>query len=347
MNDSCVLRMKNITKEFPGMKALDKVCFDLIDGEVHALVGENGAGKSTLMKILSGVYQPTSGEIEIRGNKYSGLTPKESFNLGISIIYQELSLINELSISENLFLGRLPYKKRLGIKFVDYKDMHDTVKKYLNQVGLDVGGDEYVENLKISQKQLVEIAKALSLESRILIMDEPTSSISANEIERLISLIKELKNHGVSVVFISHKLKEVKRVADRITILKDGGVMGTKIAGEITIDEIVNLMVGRELKFKYSHVHRYHKEHRKDESPVIEVRNLKLNDRINNISFKIYRKEIVGFFGLVGAGRTEIMRAIFGADRYESGEIYLGVKKVTINNPYSALKKGMGLIPET
>ncbi len=328
------------------MIALDKVSFDLYQGEVHALVGENGAGKSTLMKILSGAYAPSSGEIELGGAIYTGFMPKQSADLGISIIYQELSLISELTIAENLFVGRLPYRKIAGIKFVDDKKLNATVKKYLHRVGLDLSEKEFVEDLKISQKQLVEIAKALSLEAKILIMDEPASSLSASEIEHLWRLVRELKTHGVSVILISHKIKEVMKIADRITVLKDGRIMGTKKAEEMTIDEVVNLMVGKELKFKYSNVRKYHQHHRKNETPVLEVKKFTAKERARDINFKAYEKEIVGFFGLVGAGRTDVMRAIFGADKPEAGEFYLHGKKVAISNTYSALKHGIGLIPE-
>ena len=341
-----VLRVSNITKEFPGMIALDTVSFDLCEGEVHALVGENGAGKSTLMKILSGAYTPTAGEIEVREQTYTAFSPKQSSELGISIIYQELSLINELTIAENLFLGRLPYTTFAGIKFVDYKTLDETVKKYLNLVGLDLGGNVFVEDLKISQKQLVEIAKALSLEAKILIMDEPASSLSAGEIEHLWRLVRELKNHGVSVILISHKIKEVMKIADRITVLKDGKIMGTERAEHMTIDTVVNLMVGKELKFKYSDVRKYHQSHREDETPILEVKHFTTKERAENVNFKVYAKEIVGFFGLVGSGRTDIMRAIFGADAPEGGTLYLRGEKVEFPNTYNALKHGIGLIPE-
>ena len=341
-----VLSVSNITKEFPGMIALDNVSFDLYEGEVHALVGENGAGKSTLMKILSGAYAPTSGEIQLGSKTYTGFSPKQSAELGISIIYQELSLINELSIAENLFLGRLPYKKIAGIKFLDQKILDGTVKKYVDLVGLEPSGNEFVENLKISQKQLVEIAKALSLEAKILIMDEPASSLSASEIEHLWKLVRQLKNHAVSVILISHKIKEVMKIADRITVLKDGKTMGTKKAEDITIDEVVNLMVGKELKFKYSDERKYHQHHRENEVPILEVKNFTAKERAKNISFTIYEKEIVGFFGLVGAGRTDIMRAIFGADSSEGGALYLRGEKMEFPSTYAALKHGIGLIPE-
>ena len=346
MQTPCILRVAGITKTFPGMTALHNVSFDLQAGEVHALVGENGAGKSTLMKILSGAYAPTSGEIELHGKAYAGFTPKEAAALGISIIYQELSLINALTIAENLFLGRLPSKKIAGLKFVDDKKLAAAVQTYLRRVGLDLSGQELVEELKISQKQLVEIAKALSLEAKILIMDEPTTSLSASEIELLWRLVKDLTKHGVSVILISHNIKEVLKIADRLTVLKDGEIMGTKDAKDLTIDEVVNLMVGKELKFKYADVRRYHKTHRAQETPVLEVRKLTAKERAKEIDFQVYAGEIVGFFGVVGAGRTDVMRAIFGADGYQHGELYLRGQKVAFANPYAALKQGIGLVPE-
>ena len=341
-----VLRVSKVTKEFPGMRALDNVSFDLYEGEVHALVGENGAGKSTLMKILSGAYLPTSGEIELQGETYAGFTPKQSAALGLSIIYQELSSINELTIAENLFLGRLPSKTFAGIQFIDQNRLSTTVKKYLQLVGLDLQGDEFVEDLKISQKQLVEIAKALSLEAKILIMDEPASSLSASEIEHLWSLVRELKQQGVSVILISHKIKEVLKIADRITVLKDGKIMGTEQAADMTIDDVVNLMVGKELQFKYADVRKYHQMRHADEAPVLEIKQFTPKERARDIDFSIYQREIVGFFGLVGAGRTEVMRAIFGADVKKEGTLFLQGKQVDIPNTYAALKHGLGLIPE-
>jgi len=346
MNNNTILKMKNITKKFSGTIAVKNVNFDLKSSEVHALVGENGAGKSTLMKILSGVYQPTKGTITLDGIEYKSFTPKQSFQHGISIIYQELSVINELTIAENMFLGRLPYKKFFGIKILDKKALDQEVKKFLKLVGLQIDPDEYVENLSISNKQLIEIAKALSLKVKILIMDEPTSSLSSSEIDRLINLIKKLKIEGVSIVFISHKLNEVKCVADRITVLKDGITMATKSTDELDIEDIIKLMVGRELKYKYEEKGQYCPKYKKDEKPVLSVKKLKLDKRIYDINFNAYRGEIIGFFGLIGAGRTEIMRAIFGADPIIDGEIFFNGESMRTWTPYSALKKGIGLVPE-
>ena len=346
MNNNTILKMNNITKKFPGTIAVENVNFDLKSSEIHALVGENGAGKSTLMKILSGVYQPTKGTITLDGIEYKSFTPKQSFQHGISIIYQELSVINKLTIAENMFLGRLPYKKFFGIKILDKKALDQKVKKFLKLVGLQIDLNEYVENLSICNKQLIEIAKALSLELKILIMDEPTSSLSSSEIDRLVNLIKKLKIEGVSIVFISHKLNEVKRVADRITVLKDGRIMATESATELEIEDIIKLMVGRELKFKYEEKGQYSHMYKKDEKPILSVKKLKLNKRICDINFNIYKGEIVGLFGLIGAGRTEIMRAIFGADPIIDGEIIFNGESMRTRTPYSALKKGIGLIPE-
>ncbi|WP_315120378.1 D-allose ABC transporter ATP-binding protein AlsA [uncultured Clostridium sp.] len=339
-----LVEMQNITKKFSGVTALNNMSFQLLPGEVHVLLGENGAGKSTLMKILSGIYEPTDGKIIVRDKEYSKLTPKDSKEIGISIIYQELSTIDELSIEENIFVGKLPEKKTLGLKVVDYKYMREKAKELLKRVGLNKEPSTLVEELSISEKQQVEIAKSLALDAKIIIMDEPTSSLTIEETKNLFKIIEQLKKENVGIVYISHKLKEIVEVGDRVTILKDGSYVGTRDAKNVTEEELVNMMVGRELRGKYLSEN---KNGRDSDEVIFEVKNLTRKDnKVQDVSFKLHKGEILGFAGLVGAGRSELMNAIFRADKISSGEIYLFGKKLEINEPYDAIKAGMGLITE-
>lgn len=341
---SYLVEMKNITKRFPGVTALEDINFQLIPGEVHVLLGENGAGKSTLMKILSGVYEPSEGMIVLNGREYSRLTPKESADNKVSIIYQELSVIDELSIGENIFVGKLPTKKFLNIELVDYSYIEKQTKELLKKVGLDREPSVLVKRLAISEKQQVEIAKALAADAKIIIMDEPTSSLTIEETNNLFRIIRQLKSEGVGIVYISHKLKEIKEIGDRVTILKDGKYVGTKNIKDVEIEELVTMMVGRELKEKYlgnSH------EQRGTDEVIFKVENLtRIDNKVRNISFELHKGEILGFAGLIGSGRTELMNAIFRVDRIKSGDIYLFGEKLNIKNPYEAIKKGMALVTE-
>ena len=340
----CLVEMKNICKTFPGVVALDDVNFRLFPGEVHVILGENGAGKSTLMKILSGAYEPTSGKICLNGKEYSKLSPKESANNGISIIYQELCLVEQLSIGENIFVGRLPSKKLLGIKLVDYKEIKKRTNELLKKVGLKRDSSIDVSRISISEKQMVEIAKALSVKAKIIIMDEPTSSLTVEETQNLFGIMRQLKKSGIGVIYISHKLQEIKQIGDRVTVLKDGKYIGTKIVNEIDIDELISMMVGRELKTKYQST--AHTRHGTDKV-LFSVEKLTRRDKkVKDISFKLYQGEILGFAGMVGSGRTELMNAIFRAEEVESGEMYLNGEKIKIKNPYQAIKKNIGLITE-
>ena len=341
-----LIEVQNITKEFPGVTALDDISFDLNEGEVHVLVGENGAGKSTLMKILSGVYTPTSGNIVIDGKTYSHLNPTLSQELGISIIYQELSVINELSIAENLFIGRLPTKQVVGVPVVDWKFINGKAAEMLEMVGLKKNPSTAVEELSISEKQLVEIAKALVMETRVLIMDEPTSSLTPEEIQRLFKIIRNLRSKGVGIIYISHKLDEINQIGDRVTVLKDGGLVGSKELSEVqSKEEIVVMMVGRELKDKYFSTRQSNEDH--EDEIIFEARNISTPDKkVKDVSFKLHKHEILGFAGLMGAGRTELMNAIFGAEKKESGSIYLNGEEVKINDTYDAVKKGLALLTE-
>jgi len=340
-----IIEMKNIRKEFPGVVALDNVTFDLRPGEVHLLLGENGAGKSTLIKILSGALAPTKGQIVINGKKFSKLTPRESLDNKISVIFQELSVISTLSIAENLFVGKLPTNKFLGFSLLNSEYMNKKAKEIMKKVGLKRRSSELVGNLSISEKQLVEICKALLADSKILIMDEPTSSLNIEEANNLFKIIKKLKSSGMGIIYISHKIQETKIIGDRITIFKDGVNVLTKNMDEIkSKEEIVSVMVGRKLKNKYSNV----QHQSKGTSEVIfKALNITRKDKkVKNISFELYKKEILGFAGLVGAGRTELMSAIFGAEKIISGEIYLYGKKIAIKSPYHMIKNQIAMITE-
>lgn len=335
-----LVEMKGVTKEFPGVKALDNISFDIRAGEVHILLGENGAGKSTLMKILSGVYKPTSGEILIGDKVYKSLTPKESYEAKISIIYQELSVINELSIMENLFVGKLPQKYKFG--FVDKAKMYDLAVKALNEVGLKHDPMQLVENISISEKQQCEIAKALVSNANVIIMDEPTTSLTISETKHLFNIIRKLKEQGKGIVYISHKMDEIKQIGDRVTVLKDGQYVGTKEVKDVVVEDLIKMMVGREI------FGTYFSEKEIDRSKIIfEVKNIsRVDKKVKNVSFKINEGEILGFAGLVGSGRSELMEAIFGAAKKSNGEIFIEGKKVEINSPYEAIKNGMAMVTE-
>lgn len=339
-----LIKMVGITKEFPGVRALDNISFDILPGEVHVLIGENGAGKSTLMKILSGVYTPTSGKIICNGHEYSSLNTKTSYDEGIAIVYQELSVINELSILENLFVGKLPTKKICGIPVVDYKLMNEKAKTVLEQVGLRHDPGTLVGDLAIPDKQLCEIAKALVSGAKVIVLDEPTTSLTTSEVENLHNLIRKLKSEGCGIVYISHKMSELHMIGDRITVLKDGGYVGTYPIEEITIDELVTLMVGREISGTYLADEGYDPE----SQPVIfEAKGITRADgTCRDISFQLHKGEILGFAGLVGAGRTETMEAIFGAVPKSAGQVFLNGKELHIKSPYSAIKQGLGMLTE-
>ena len=337
-----LVEMKNITKKFGIVTALNEISFKINRGEVHVLLGENGAGKSTLMKILSGVYQPTSGKITINGKDYDQLTPKLSFDNKISIIYQELSVINELSIQENLFVGKLPVKKLFGIEVVDYEYMKDLTKKILSKKGLNKSPEILVEELTISEKQQVEIAKALVSDANVIIMDEPTTSLTENETEHLFRIIRQLKLEGKGIVYISHKLKEIKEIGDVVTVLKDGTDVGTREIKNVNINDLVNMMVGREIKSRYDS-----ENNEKSNEVIFEVEDItRVDGKIKNVSFNIKNGEILGFAGLVGSGRSELMEAIFGVKPIKSGKIRMYGKESVPKNEYDSIKRGMGFVTE-
>lgn len=331
-----MIELSGISKSFPGVKALDNVSFDLRPGEVHALIGENGAGKSTLMKVISGIYQRDQGEYKIKGRPVGNLTPKKAQEHGIAIIHQELNMCNHLSVAENMYLGR--EKSKLG--YIFQKELNQKSTHYLKRIGLDIDPYTMIGNLSVAKQQMVEIAKALSTNAEIFIMDEPTSSLTSNEINDLFRIIKDLRAEGKGIIYISHRLEELSEIADRVTVMRDGQYITTNHFANTSIEEIISLMVGREIKEKFPRVEMDRGE------KIMEVKNLCSGDLVHNISFDLYEGEIIGFAGLVGAGRTEMVRALFGADKKESGEIIIKEKHANINSPKSAIHAGIVCAPE-
>ena len=334
--DEVIVRMEHITKTFPGVKALDDVHFELRAGEVMALLGENGAGKSTLMKILSGVYTRDGGEMKIFGKSYGDLTPKGAQALGVAIIHQELNMCRHLSIAENMFLGR--EKTRLGT--LSQREMETEASNALEELGIDLDPRQVVGELPVSKQQMVEIAKALSTNAKILIMDEPTSSLTSREIDDLFRIIRDLKAKGCGVVYISHRLEELQYIVDRVTIMRDGQFVTSGRFQDMTMDEIIANMVGREIKEKFPRVQC------KKGKCVFEARGLNAGRMVRDVSFQLYEGEIVGFAGLMGAGRTETTRAIFGVDPKESGRLVLAGREVSIRSVEDAIRNGIVLAPE-
>lgn len=331
-----IVSMENICKSFPGVKALDHVNFELRSGEVMALLGENGAGKSTLMKVLSGVYTRDEGKMQIFGQEYGNLTPKQAQQVGVAIIHQELNMCRHLSVAENMFLGR-----ELGGRFaLNNTQMEKEAKAILDDLKIDIDPRQTVGDLPVSKQQMVEIAKALSINARILIMDEPTSALTAKEIEDLFRIIKKLKAEGRGIVYISHRLEELQHIVDRVTIMRDGQYITAMNFQDATMDEIIAHMVGREIKEKFPKVVC------QKGGKIFEVKNLNAGRMVRDVSFCVHAGEIVGIAGLMGAGRTETTRAIFGADPKESGEIYVDGKEVEINCPMDAIRNGVVLAPE-
>ena len=331
------IELRGISKSFPGVKALDNVHFAVRRGTVHCLCGENGAGKSTLMKVINGLYKQDTGEILIDGKPVEIRDPIQAREYGIAMIAQELNYVPEMSIEENIFLGRLPVK---GFGRVDWKTVRQETLRFLEQEGLPYKPDQKLKTLTVSDIQMLEIIKAISYNAQIVIMDEPTSAITNREVEILFEKIEELKSRGVSIIYISHKMEEVFRIADDITVLRDGTVVDTKPASELTLDKVIALMVGREMTNAYP----------KEEVPIgetiFEVDKLCAKGVFKDISFHVRRGEIVGFAGLMGAGRTETMRAIFGLDPYDSGSIRIKGQEVTIRKPSDAISHSLVMLSE-
>lgn len=337
MADHYVLKMSNITKRFPGVLALDHVSLRVREGEVHALLGENGAGKSTLMKILAGAYVKDEGEIEVFSNKTELGSPKAAEELFISIIYQELNLIPTLTVAENIFLGRYQMKNPIQ---VDWKAVYQEAEKLLQELDVDIKSTSYVKDLGIAQQQMVEVAKALSMNAKIIIMDEPTAPLTERETKNLFRIVKKLKDNQVSIIYISHRLEEVMEICDRATVMRDGCTIEELDISDVTMDEIIRLMVGRELKEKYPRIEK------KIGEEVFRVENLCAGTKVQNISFSVRAGEVLCVGGLVGAGRTETVRAVFGLDAKTDGHIFIEGKECIIKNPKDAIDAGIGYVTE-
>ena len=336
------LELKGICKSFPGVKALDNVQLSVRPGTVHALMGENGAGKSTLMKCLFGIYKMDAGEIYLDGEKIEVKDPDDAMSKGIAMVHQELQPVLARSVGENLFLGRFPTKNYGPLKVIDHKKMYEDTKMWLDEVGMDFDPKAQLGSLSIGQMQSVEIAKAVSHQAKVVIFDEPTSSLSDKEVDALFRIMNDLRNKGVAMIYISHKMDEIKRVADDITVMRDGGYVGTWPAAEMTTDQIIAKMVGRELTNVYP------PKDNEIGDVILEVKDLcSIHEKsFQHISFKLRKGEILGFGGLVGAQRTELMEGIFGIRGVASGEIYIHGKKVNIKHPIDAMNAGIGLITE-
>jgi ribose transport system ATP-binding protein len=334
------LQMEGISKAFPGVQALSDVDLELAPGEVLALVGENGAGKSTLMKILAGAYRKDTGRILVQGDEVEIHRPSDAQELGIAIIYQEFNLTPNQTVAANIFISREPRRSGLGRMFVDRSRMEREAQEHIDRVGAQVAPTTLVGGLPVAQQQMVEIAKALAVDARVIVMDEPTSALGEDEVDTLFAIIRLLKEQGISVIFITHRLEEVFRIADRVVVLRDGQRVGGMPIDEATPDEVIRLMVGRELKEMFL------KEESKIGPPLMEVRGLSRAGAVEDVSFSLRRGEILGFAGLVGAGRTEAARLLFGADPKDAGEILVDGKPVTISSPADAVAAGIGLVPE-
>jgi ribose transport system ATP-binding protein len=330
------MSVRGVSKEFPGVQALMGIDLDLRGGEVHAIVGENGAGKSTLMKILAGIYQPDAGSLLVDGRTVHISSPRHAMALGIGMIHQELNLAPNLSVAENIFLGRAPM--RFGL--VDWRRLDLQTRSLLDRLAIDLDGRAAVEDLSVARQQMVEIAKALSLNARVIIMDEPTSALTERETATLFRIIGRLKAEGVAVAYISHRLEEIFRVADRVTVLRDGRLVSSSRVADTTPAQLISLMVGRELTALFP------KESVEVGAPVLEVRRLSRAGVLHDVSFVLHQREILGLAGLVGAGRTELVRAIFGVDPIDGGEVLIDGKVVKIHGPREAIQLGLGFVTE-
>jgi inositol transport system ATP-binding protein len=337
MQGEVILELKGISKSFPGIKALSNIDFALRKGSVHAIVGENGAGKSTLMKILSGMYTPDEGEILLKDKKVRIDNQKQALEFGISMIYQELNSILDMNVMENIFLGR-EIKRKSGL--TDKAAMYKETVKTLESLDIKANPKAMMRSLSIATRQMIEIAKAISREAQIIVMDEPTSSISQKEVHELFNFIKSLQNKGISIIYISHRLEEIPVIADEITILRDGHKVHNCPVRDITKEQIIKYMVGREL------TNLFPKKDAQIGEPVLKASNLSCGKVFKNISFELKKGEILGFAGLVGAGRTEVMRALYGLSKFDSGIVWFDGNTISIKYPTDAIKLGIVMIPE-
>ena len=333
-----ILTMKGIDKSFPGVHALDQVDFEVKAGEVHALMGENGAGKSTLMKVLTGIYTKDSGTITYEGKEVEFHNTREAQDAGIVIVHQELNMLGHLTIAQNIFIGR-EFKK--GIR-IDDKKMNEEAKKLFDRLNIDINPSETMSNLTVGKQQMCEIAKAISHKAKVIIFDEPSAALTESEIEELFKIIRDLRKQNLGIVYISHRMDEIKVITDRVTVMRDGSYVGTLITEECTKSDIINMMVGRTI---------YEDPKQKslvapDAPVVLKVEHLNAGKMVQDVSFELKKGEILGFSGLMGAGRTETARAIFGADPKESGDIYINGEKVIIHSPEDAVNSGIGYLSE-
>lgn len=334
-----VLEFKHISKYFPGVKALDDICFKAYSGEVLAFLGENGAGKSTLLKVLNGDYQPDEGEYWLDGEKKHFKSPQEAIDAGISVIYQERQILMELSVAENIYLGRMPVNK-FGV--INMKEANRMARQIIEDFGLPIEPDTKVKDLSIAYQQMVEIMKAYSRERlKVICFDEPTASLSDSEIDSLFAIIEKLKGEGKIIIYVSHRMNEIQRMTDKVAIFKDGKYVDTVVTGEVPESQMIKMMVGRDLGDIYKNLDR----DKEIGEVLLDVKNVS-SDYVKPTSFQLRRGEVLGFSGLVGAGRTEVMRAIIGADQMRSGEVWLEGKKIVNRSPKDAMNNGIVLVPE-
>ncbi|MEH7304221.1 sugar ABC transporter ATP-binding protein [Neobacillus drentensis] len=336
---SSLLRMEGIYKGFPGVQALSNVRLELEAGEVLALIGENGAGKSTLMKILTGIYQKDEGKIVYQGREVDISNTKTAQDLGISIIHQELNLMPDLTVAQNIFIGREP--RKVFNLIINDNELNKKAQQLFDQLNLNLDPRAFVSELTVAKQQMVEIAKALSFQSKVLIMDEPTAALTDSEIETLFKIINQLRKNGVGIIYISHRMEELKRISDRITVMRDGSYVDTVTTKDVSIDKIISMMVGREIDQNSKPI-----VDKVSSTKVLEVKNMNRGSILKDVSFHLNKGEILGFAGLMGAGRTEVARTLFGADRIDSGEIYLHGEKVRIRSPHDAVRRGIGYLSE-
>ena len=333
-----ILTMKGIDKSFPGVHALDHVNLEIRKGEVHALMGENGAGKSTLMKVLTGIYSKDDGTITYEGKEVEFSNPREAQDAGIVIVHQELNMLGHLTVAQNIFIGR----EIMNGKLIDDKKMNEEAKKLFDQLGIDIDPKETMSRLTVGRQQMCEIAKAISHEAKVIVFDEPSAALTEAEIEELFKIIRDLRDKQMGIVYISHRMDEIKVITDRVTVMRDGSYVGTLITKDCTKEDIINMMVGRTI---YEDP-KTESAVAKDAPVVLKVEHLNAGRMVRDVSFELRKGEILGFSGLMGAGRTETARALFGADPKESGDIYVNGQKVDIKSPQDAVKCGIGYLSE-
>lgn len=333
-----VLQVKGLDKSYIGVHALDHVDFDLNEMEIHALLGENGAGKSTFMKILDGSVIKDGGRIFINGQEVNITNPHQAQQLGIGMVYQELSLIPNLTVAENIFLGRWPRRKLF--RSVDWRQIYRQSKEALKRLGVSIDVKERVNNLGMGERQLTEIARVISMNVKILLLDEPTSALSDEERERLFAMVRALKETGVSIIYVSHRLSEVPQICDRVTVIRDGKKIDTLPINQADESTLIRMMVGRNIG------ERFPKEKIQEGKEILRVKNLTINGRLNNLDLNLHQGEVLGIFGIMGAGRTEFARALFGIDKINKGDIFISGKRVSISSPENAIREGLGYLTE-